>query len=82
MKLIEIIEYAVLAVFIYTFIYGPVEGKQLVMYVAVLGFFMFSGTSWLLTSEAPVAREYKRYALAIQALAILIGIITMAYIWL
>jgi hypothetical protein len=82
MRATDIVEYAVLLAFVYTFIYGPMAGKQLVLYIAVLGFFMFSGTSWLLSGGTPAAKEYGRFALPIQAIAILIGMITMAYVWL
>ncbi len=82
MKLIDILEYAVLLAFIYTFLYGPVTGKLFIMYVSVLGFFIFSGASWFVSADTPVVKEYKRYAIFIEAIAVLIGLIMMAYVWL
>lgn len=82
MKAVDIIEYVVLLFFLYTFVYGPVTGKQFVIYVAVLGFFMLSGVSWMLSGDALVVKEYKGYALPTQIIAIIIGMATIAYIWL
>ncbi len=83
MKLVDAVEYLVLIAFIYTFIYGPAEGgKQLVVISATLGFFMLSGTSWLLSSGSPAAREYKEFSLPLLLVAVLIGLATLAYVWL
>ena len=57
MKLIDILEYAVLLAFIYTFAYGPVGGKLPIMYAAVLGFFIFSGASWFVSADTPVVKD-------------------------
>jgi hypothetical protein len=82
MRAVDAMEYAVLLAFIYSFFYGPIVGKEMVLYAAVPGFFLLSGASWVISGDSPAAKEYKNYALPVQATAMLIGIATLAYVWL
>lgn len=81
MRVFDIIEYVILLVIVLTLIYNPLpEEKQQLLYIAALGFFLFSGASWAVKSVKHFD-EMRRYGIWLEAIAAVIAIIIIVYVW-
>ena len=80
--ILDLLEYALILAFIWLFATGkisPNDGKALIVYVAVGLFFLVSGGAWLMR-DVEALKEYEKYRVWMEALAFLIGVVTLLYL--
>ena len=78
---IEIVEYVLLALILYYYLKNGFGIENSILFVAILGFFLFSGSSWAV-EQVDTLKEYKKYSIWFQLLSIIILLILLCYVWL